>query len=108
MKIRFESQKTTIRLRKDEFSEYLDKNELIESTIFPDGKQFTFHLKLSDEKSFAVNDGFFHICLPQKVIRNYSPSKVGISFEFQLDNTKPHLLIFEVDIKKKPLNSRTS
>ncbi|MDG1996736.1 MAG: hypothetical protein P8J14_09595 [Emcibacteraceae bacterium] len=106
MKVRFEPLKTTVRLSKDEFSEYLCKNELIESTLFPGGKQLTFHLKLNDEKSFTFNDDHFHISLPNKVIRPYRPSKIGVSVEFPLDSDNFHILLFEVDIKKKPLNTR--
>lgn len=103
MKVRFEPFKTTLRLSKAEFAEYLSKDEIIESILFPGGKQLTFHLKLTDEKSFVVNDDHFHISLPNHVVRSYRPSKAGISVEFQIDSNNSHILLFEVDIKKKPL-----
>lgn len=105
MKVRFEPQKTTLRLSKDELSHLLNQNELLESTTFPGGGSLNFHLSLDDAQSFNFDDDCFTFTLPDKLIRNYRPSKSGIIFEFQLDSKNIHQLLFEVDIKKKPLNS---
>jgi hypothetical protein len=104
MKIRFEPQKTTLRLSKDEFNTLLENNEISESTTFPDESSLEFCLKIEEEQDFQFKEGHFLITLSAKSIREYKPAKVGITFMFQLGNKSVHKIILEVDIKKKPLN----
>ncbi|MCC3862058.1 DUF7009 family protein [Pseudemcibacter aquimaris] len=104
MKLRIEPKKTTLRLSKAEFQSFLDTGELSQITHFPGGGNISISAQLDHDPSFMVKDNRFQIKLPNHLLREYKPSKSGISFEFQLDNGESHELVFEVDIKKKPLN----
>lgn len=105
MKIRLEPHKTTLRLSKVEFTKLLNDGNLSEKTDLPGGSTIEVHLFLKEQQSFKYKNNLFHFELPNQVIRSYKPSKTGLSFYFQLDTKNQHEFLFEVDIKKKPLNN---
>lgn len=105
MKLRLEPQKTTLRLSKDEFQTLLEIGELSESTLFPCDNALYLHVKLDEAQSFKLENNRFLISLPNHQLKNYHPAKTGLSFKFQIDSQMDHKLIFEVDIKKKPLRN---
>ena len=105
MKIRLEHNKTSLRISKTEFEQLLKDKNLSSVTSFPNGKDMTFLVSLTNEQKLSFAGNSISIELPNHKISNYSPEKIGLSFYFQLDNNN-HELLFEVDIKKKPLKFR--
>ena len=103
MKVRLEPQKTTLRINKAEFSELIKVGMLFDSFALPGGENVELYVSLNDQKQYYYEKNQFHLKLPEKKILAYIPSKIGLSFYFQLDNKDQHHLLFEVDIKKKPL-----
>lgn len=106
MKIKLESQKTSLRLSRDEFQLLLDRGTLSECTIFPGGRKLDFQVDLEMEPYLNFDGDKVHIVLPNQFVRTYNPSKSGLSFHFFVNKDKKHHLVFEVDIKKQPLNQR--
>jgi len=105
MKIKLEPQKTSLRLSKSEFQGLLKLGTLSENTIFPNGNEIGFMVTLGNNQHFSFEDNQLQLVLPNQLIQSYKPNKVGLSFEFQCDNSSLHKLVFEVDIKKAPLGA---
>ena len=103
MKIKFESQKTSLRLSKDEFSTLRNYSSIKEETILPDGKTLQFLVELDNDQYFHFNDDKFHFVLPNHLIHAYTPRKEGLCFKFQCGDGTSHTVVFEIDIKKPPL-----
>ncbi len=108
MKLRLETNKTSIRLSKSEFEQLLNIGNLLCSTEFPNGETLSINVTLGQEKGLVYNHNHLDIELPIHQIKEHKPNKAGISFYFQLDNEANHQLIFEVDIKKPRLESSHS
>ncbi len=106
MKIRLEPQKTSLRISKIEFEQLLQDQSLHSSTTFPNGETLAMDVVLAENKKLTFSPGSLTFELPNREIINHKPSKKGLTFYFQLDNKQVHELLFEVDIKKKPLGSR--
>ena len=106
MKIKLESQKTIVRVNKEELRTLLDCGELVENTIFPDGRRLDFQVKLELEPYLNFDGDKIFIALPRQLIRTHKPSKKGISFRFLINKDDKHHLLFEVDIKKPPLSAK--
>ncbi len=104
MKIRLEPNKTTLRLSKIEFSELLKCRFLSDSYELPGDQAIDIYLKLEETDNFIYENNSFRISLPNRLIDDYKPCKNGLTFYFQLDNKKKIQVLFEVDIKKKPIN----
>ena len=105
MKIKLEPEKTTLRISKNELKVLLLDQKLFDSIILPGGKQVKINVSVGDTELYLFNENQFLIELPKHLIDDYKPSKTGLSFYFQIDNQKIHQLIFEVDIRKRPLKS---
>ena len=105
MKIRLEPDKTTLRISKDELNTLLLDQKLFDSINLPGGKQLNINVSINEDELYLFDKNQFLIELPKHLIDDYEPSKTGLSFYFQIDNQKHHQLIFEVDIRKKPLKS---
>lgn len=108
MKVRLEAQKTTLRLNKEEFEALKNQAILSETTLFPGGQSIEFNARLGEEKVLQFSDNKMTFILPNQSIQCYTPSKVGLSFIFQVGSAENHEVIFEVDIKKPPLGSKSS
>ena len=103
MKIRLEPQKTTLRISKAEFSELIKVGMLSDSFALPGGQNIELYVSLNDQPQYHYEKNQFNLKLPEKNILAYKPNKIGLSIYFQLDNKDHHHLLYEVDIKKKPL-----
>ena len=106
MKIRLESQKTSLRISKSEFEKLLADGKLETVTLFPNGEKLALSVTLSAKEELNYRPGSISIALPNRDIQDHKPSKTGLSYYFQLDNMTDHELLFEVDIKRKPLGSK--
>lgn len=106
MKIRLEPEKTSLRISKTEFKSLLSEDSLSCKTTFPNGKTMAINVSLADEEALSYQCDTITVALPNQRIRGYTPGKMGLSFYFEIDNTGTHELLFEVDIKKKPLGSQ--
>ncbi len=106
MKIRLEPQRTSLRISKSEFERLLTEQKLTSETHFPNGETLAINVLLGDDQSLIYSTGNIAIELPTREIRDHTPSKQGLSFCFQMEDCGAHELVFEVDIKKKPLGSK--
>lgn len=106
MKIRLEQNKTSLRISKPELELLIKEKNLSNTTTFPNGNDMTFLVSLANEQRLSFEGKHIIIELPNHIISSYSPEKIGLSFYFQLDSNNSHELLFEVDIKKKPLKFR--
>lgn len=104
MKIRIEVDKTTVRLNKIEFQDLLNNHELSQESVYPDGNKLRVELNLATDQELTFNDNALKIVLPIKEVAEHTPNKVGLTFNFQKNNEIKHCLLFEVDIKRPPLN----
>lgn len=107
MKIKFSHLTTVIRVGKDEFNILQDRGYLYEDTSFPGGKILKFELSLNQNAAICLNDNKLEISLPSLDIHNHRPSKIGLSYQIPMENENIHHVIFEVDIKKSPLGSKS-
>jgi len=79
-----------------------------ENSTFPNGNTIQLSLSIGKEKHLSYEHDEIRIILPNQLIQDYKPSKIGISLIFHMDSNNSHEIIFEVDIKKAPLSSRSS
>lgn len=104
MKIKFESNKTYLRLSKPEFQTLRQNNHLQEDFLFPGGQQLKIIVELEPIQYFSFEGDEMRFGLPFHVIQIYKPNKVGLSLIFQHGNDQKHTVVFEVDIKKPQLS----